>query len=83
MILQDQKENFVNAIKIYQFKAKDSEIKPYQLFLGNILKDFAVNNMVKKGLNGFVYNFSVDNNIMDISDIINSHKYLRKKHVIK
>ena len=31
----------------YQFKVKDSEIKPYQLFLGNILKYFAVDNMIK------------------------------------
>ena len=26
---------FVNAVKMYQFKAKDSEIKPYLLCLGN------------------------------------------------
>ena len=30
---------FVNTTKIYRFKAKDSEIKPYPLRLGNILKD--------------------------------------------
>ena len=35
---------FVNTTKINQFKAKDSKIKPYPLWLGNILKDFAVNN---------------------------------------
>ena len=35
---------FVNTTKINQFKAKDSKIKPYPLCLGNILKDFAVNN---------------------------------------
>ena len=34
----------VNATKIYQFKAKDSEIKDNTLFLGNILKDFTINN---------------------------------------
>ena len=28
--------SFVNATKIYQFKAKDSEIKDYAFFLGNI-----------------------------------------------
>ena len=44
---------FVNATKIYQFKAKDSEIKDYALCLGNILKDFTINNMKKKtGLKG-------------------------------
>ena len=39
---------FVNATKIYQFKAKDSEIKNYTLCLGNISKDFAINNMKKQ-----------------------------------
>ena len=39
---------FVNATKIYQFKAKDSEIKDYVLCLGNILKDFTINNMKNK-----------------------------------
>ena len=36
---------FVNGEKIYQFDAKDSEIKPYGLCLGNILKDFTVDSM--------------------------------------
>ena len=36
---------FVNATEIYQFKAKDSEIKDYTL--SNILKDFTINNMKK------------------------------------
>ena len=37
---------FVNAVKIYQFKTKDSEIKPYPFFLGNIWKYFIINNMI-------------------------------------
>ena len=40
--------SFVNATKIYQFKAKDSEIKDYALCLGNVSKDFKINNMKKK-----------------------------------
>ena len=39
---------FINATKVYQFKAKNSEIKDYALCLGNILKDFTINNMKKK-----------------------------------
>ena len=39
---------FVNATEIYQFKAKDSEIKDYALYLGNISKDFTIDNMKKK-----------------------------------
>ena len=38
---------FVNGTKIYQFKAKNSKIKPYPLSLGNISKDFSANNMKK------------------------------------
>ena len=36
---------FVNATKIDQFKPKDSEMKHYTLCLGNISKDFTVDNM--------------------------------------
>ena len=36
---------FVNAIKIYQFKAKDLEITDYALCLGNISEGFTINNM--------------------------------------
>ena len=38
---------YVNAIKMYQFKAKDSKIKPYPLCLGNISKDFTTSSMNK------------------------------------
>ena len=38
---------FANATKIYQFKAKDSKIKTYPLYLGNISRHFTANNMIK------------------------------------
>ena len=38
---------FVNATKIYQLKAKNSEIKEYALCLGNISKDFTIDKMKK------------------------------------
>ena len=44
---------FINAVKMYQFKAKDSEIKPYSLFLVNIEKTFRVDNM-KKSIHVFL-----------------------------
>ena len=50
---------YVNAIKIYRFKAKDSEIKQYPLCLGNISGDSSANNMDRTGLNGCVYDFSL------------------------
>ena len=39
---------FVNATKIYQFTAKDFEIKKYPLCLENISWDFSAKNMKKK-----------------------------------
>ena len=38
---------FVNGAEIYKFKAKDSEIVSTPLSLGNISKDFPVDNMKK------------------------------------
>ena len=40
---------------------------------------FPVNNMEKKGLNGYVYNFYIDYRAFDTSNIINVHKYFMKK----
>ena len=74
---------FVNSTKIPQFKEKDSEIKAYPLFLENISKDFSVDNKKKTGLNGYVYDFSVNYNASDTSNIIDIHKYLMKRYDIK
>ena len=41
---------FVNGKEIIKFKAKDSEIVPYSLCLGNISKDWTKNNMKKQDL---------------------------------
>ena len=49
---------FVDAIKIHQFKIKYSDIKDYTLCLGNISKDFTINNMTKTGLKEVVKVFS-------------------------
>ena len=39
---------FVNATEMYEFKAKDSDIKSHSLLLGNIPKDFTIDNMKQK-----------------------------------
>ena len=70
---------FVNGTEIYKFKAKDSEIHAYSLCLGNISKDWSVDNMKKTGLKGYVYDFSVDYDAIAVSDILDIHKYLMKK----
>ena len=59
---------FVNTTKVYQFKTKDSEIKDYVLCLGNILRDFTINNMTKTGLQAVVKFFSVDFNPIDTNE---------------
>ena len=60
---------FVNGTEIYKFKAKDSEIVATPLYLENISKDFFVNIMKKKtGLNGYVYDFSVDYDAITVHD---------------
>ena len=74
---------FVNGTGIYKFKAKDSEIVATPLCLGNILKDWSVDNMKKKtGFNGYVYDFSVDYEAIAVGDIKSIHKYLMKKNGI-
>ena len=73
---------FINATEIYKFKAKDSEIVATPLCLGNILKDWSVNNMNKTGFNGYVYDFSADYDAIAVDDIKDVHKYLIKKNNI-
>ena len=48
---------FVNGKEIHKFKAKDSEIVATPLCLGNISKDWSVDNMKKTRLNGYFYDF--------------------------
>ena len=73
---------FVNSKEIHKFKAKDSEIVATPLCLGNISKDWSVDNMKKTGFNGYVYDFSVDYDATDVDDIKDIHKYLMKKNNI-
>ena len=44
---------FINPVKMYQLKAKDSEIKPYIFCLGNIPKDFTISSAKKTKLKGY------------------------------
>ena len=50
----------VNRVEIYKYKAKDFEINAARLCLNNVSKIFLVDDMKKTGLYGYVYEFSVD-----------------------
>ena len=66
---------FVNGTEILKFKPKVSEIVATPLCLGNISKDFSVDNMKKTRLNRYVYDFSVDYDAIAVDDILHIHKY--------
>ena len=73
---------FVNGTEIHKYKSKDSEVLANSLCLGNISKDWSVNILKKAGLNGYVYDFSVDYDAIVVDDILDIHKYLMKKNNI-
>ena len=73
---------FVNSTEIIKFKAKAFNIIATPLCLGNISKDWPVDNMKDTGLNGYVYDFSVDYDGIAVDDIKDIHKYLMKKNNI-
>ena len=60
---------------------QDSEIKKKIPYVKEIFQEmFQLITWKKTGLNGYVYDFSVDYRAFDI---INIHKYLMKKHDMK
>ena len=73
---------FVNNIEIIKFEAKDSNIIATSLCLGNISKDWSVDNLKDTALNGYVYDFSVDYDATTFDDIKDIQKYLTKKNNI-
>ena len=73
---------FVNGTEIIKFKAKDSEIVATPLCLGNISKDWSVDNIKYTGLSRYVYEFSVDYDAIAVDDIKDIHKYLMEKNNI-
>ena len=72
----------LNGKEIHKFKAKDTEIAVTPSYLGNVLKDWSVDNIKKTGLNGYVYDFSVDYNAVLVEAIQGVHRYLIVKHNI-
>ena len=72
--------NFTVTNEKCKFKVKDSEIFVGPICLGNISKDWSVDNMKRTGFAGYVYDFSVHYEAISVDDITNIHKYLIKKN---
>ena len=52
------------------------------LCLGNILKDWSVDNLKKTVFTGYVYDFSADYDAIAVDNILDFHKHLMKKNNI-
>ena len=52
------------------------------LLMVQISKDFPVDNMIKTGLNEYVYDLSVDYKATAVNDVLDIHQYLMKKNGI-
>ena len=70
---------FVNGKEVINFKVKDSEIIENSLCLGNISENFSIDNTIKTGLYGYVYDFSVDYKTIEIYDTLDIHRHLMEK----
>ena len=76
---------FINGTEIYKFKAKDSENVASPLCLGNISKDWLIDNMIKKQVlmdMSMTLVLIIMLLILMIDDIKDIHEYLMKKDSI-
>ena len=75
---------FANGKKIFNFKAGNKSVDfPTQFCLGIISNGFGATDAREVSLKGNIFNFSVNYNAIDKSDILNIHKYLMVKSNIK
>ena len=73
---------FVNCTEIYKFKAKDSEIFMGIICLGNISKDWFVDNMKKTGFTVYVHDFRVDYYPIAVDDIKKNQSIWWRKMIL-
>ena len=66
-------------LMLQEYEIKNSEIKNYALCLGNISKDFKIDSMKKSNMKRSFKNVFVDFNLIDITNILDVHKYLMKR----
>ena len=75
---------FGNGKENFKFKADNKNVNfPTQPCLGSVSSGFSATKSREVSLNGNVYDFWVDYNSVDKSDILNIHKYLTNKNDIK
>ena len=68
---------FVNSVQYAKFKTANTEILSNPICLRNFSED-----PIPTGLNGFVYDSSVNYKTISTDEIQKIHKYLMKKHNI-
>ena len=73
---------FANRVELYKLKAKDSEINATRLRSDIISKDFLV-DIKKDQIIWYAYDFSIHYDSIDVDEILDIHKYLRKKNEMK
>ena len=76
-------KKYIQIHSIINFKAKDSEIVPYPLCIGNVSKYFSPLNATNTGFYGYIYDFSVNYGVIANDKILDIHKYLMEKNNIK
>ena len=75
---------FINEKEIFKFKVDHENVNfPTQFCLERISNDFSDTESRGVSLNGNVYDFSVDYNSIDKSDILNTHKCIMTNNNIK
>ena len=76
----DNSYSFANGKEIFKFKA-DNFLT--QIGLGSIYNRFDATESREVSFKGNVYDFSVDYNTIDKSDILNIHEYLMVRNNLK
>ena len=75
---------FANGKEIFKLKTSNKNVNfPTQFYLASISNGFSATESREVSLNENVYDFSVDYNSINKSDILNIHKYLMITNNIK
>ena len=68
--------------KLTNLKQKILKLFQLHYVLETFQKDWSGDNMKKTGLNGYVYDLSIDYDAIAVDDIVDIYKYLMKKNNI-